>query len=188
MRTLAAAVAATLVLGLAPSSVATDRPRWDTRVFARVPMPGYPAYVFVHRSGRVYAGTYTNPTGDTQPSRVFEWTADGTLEHAWTVPGQDLSVDHGVQVAQQDARGRLILLEKSTSRVMTLNVETGRFRTWATLPDLRDTANLHDEKAIRRPFGRVHWAGTETSTYWTGYMDGAVRAGQRAAAEVLERR
>jgi len=31
----------------------------------------------------------------------------------------------------------------------------------------------------------LHWAGTETSTYWTGYMDGAARAGQRAAAEVL---
>lgn len=38
--------------------------------------------------------------------------------------------------------------------------------------------------SIRVPHGRVHWAGTETSTYWTGYMDGAVRAGQRAAAEV----
>ncbi len=37
---------------------------------------------------------------------------------------------------------------------------------------------------IRTPFGRVHWAGTETSTYWAGYMDGAVRAGQRAAREV----
>jgi monoamine oxidase len=39
---------------------------------------------------------------------------------------------------------------------------------------------------IRRPFRRVHWAGTETSTYWSGYMDGAVRAGDRAAREVLE--
>jgi monoamine oxidase len=39
--------------------------------------------------------------------------------------------------------------------------------------------------AIRRPFGRVHWAGTETATYWSGYMDGAVRAGERAASEVL---
>jgi monoamine oxidase len=39
---------------------------------------------------------------------------------------------------------------------------------------------------IRDPFGRVHWAGTETSTYWCGYMDGAVRAGERAAAEVLD--
>ncbi len=40
---------------------------------------------------------------------------------------------------------------------------------------------------IRTPFGRVHWAGTETSTYWAGFMDGAVRAGKRAAQEVLER-
>ncbi len=40
--------------------------------------------------------------------------------------------------------------------------------------------------AIRRPFGRVHWAGTETSTYWSGYMDGAVRAGERAALEVRD--
>jgi monoamine oxidase len=38
---------------------------------------------------------------------------------------------------------------------------------------------------IREPFGRVHWAGTETSTYWAGFMDGAVRAGKRAAAEVV---
>jgi monoamine oxidase len=37
---------------------------------------------------------------------------------------------------------------------------------------------------LRQPHGRVHWAGTETSTYWTGYMDGAVRAGERAAKEV----
>ncbi|MDX6687447.1 MAG: monoamine oxidase [Baekduia sp.] len=36
-----------------------------------------------------------------------------------------------------------------------------------------------------QPFGRVHWAGTETATYWNGYMDGAVRSGERAAQEVL---
>jgi len=41
--------------------------------------------------------------------------------------------------------------------------------------------------AIRQPFRRVHWAGTETSTYWSGYMDGAVRSGERAALEVLEK-
>ncbi|TWG95374.1 monoamine oxidase [Nocardioides sp. J9] len=40
---------------------------------------------------------------------------------------------------------------------------------------------------LRRPSGRIHWAGTETSTYWTGYMDGAVRSGKRAALEVLEK-
>jgi monoamine oxidase len=39
--------------------------------------------------------------------------------------------------------------------------------------------------ALREPVGRLHWAGTETSTIWAGYMDGAVRSGQRAAKEVL---
>ena len=38
---------------------------------------------------------------------------------------------------------------------------------------------------LRAPVGRVHWAGTETSGFWNGYMDGAVRSGERAAAEVL---
>jgi monoamine oxidase len=40
--------------------------------------------------------------------------------------------------------------------------------------------------AIRQPIGRIHWAGTETSTYWNGYMDGAVRSGERASAEVVK--
>jgi monoamine oxidase len=39
--------------------------------------------------------------------------------------------------------------------------------------------------ALRKPAGKIHWAGTETSTYWMGYLDGAVRSGERAAAEVL---
>ena len=41
--------------------------------------------------------------------------------------------------------------------------------------------------ALRRPFRRIHWAGTETSTFWNGYMDGAVRSGERAAKEILDR-
>lgn len=39
--------------------------------------------------------------------------------------------------------------------------------------------------ALAAPVGRIHWAGTETAGYWTGYMDGAVRSGQRAVGEVL---
>ncbi|TML93231.1 MAG: FAD-dependent oxidoreductase [Actinobacteria bacterium] len=40
---------------------------------------------------------------------------------------------------------------------------------------------------VREPFGRVHWAGTETSTTSHGAIDGAVRSGERAAAEILDR-
>jgi monoamine oxidase len=40
--------------------------------------------------------------------------------------------------------------------------------------------------ALRQPVGRVHWAGTETATVWSGYMEGALQAGDRVAAEVVE--
>lgn len=40
---------------------------------------------------------------------------------------------------------------------------------------------------LREPLGRVHWAGTETATVSHGAIDGAVRSGERAAAEILDR-
>jgi monoamine oxidase len=43
--------------------------------------------------------------------------------------------------------------------------------------------NFYDQ--IRVPFGVVHWAGTETATVSHGAIDGAVRSGERAAAEIL---
>jgi monoamine oxidase len=41
--------------------------------------------------------------------------------------------------------------------------------------------------ALRAPVGPIHWAGTETAEVFTGYMDGAVRSGERAAREVRAR-
>jgi monoamine oxidase len=38
-----------------------------------------------------------------------------------------------------------------------------------------------------RPVGPLHFAGDGTSPEWPGYMDGAIRSGQRAAKEVLVR-
>jgi monoamine oxidase len=40
-------------------------------------------------------------------------------------------------------------------------------------------------EALREPVDRIHWAGAETAEVWNGYMDGAVRSGERAAREVL---
>ncbi|OAA60329.1 Amine oxidase [Niveomyces insectorum RCEF 264] len=39
---------------------------------------------------------------------------------------------------------------------------------------------------LREPFGNIHFVGTETSVVWKGYMEGAVRSGERGAAEVIE--
>lgn len=39
--------------------------------------------------------------------------------------------------------------------------------------------------ALRSPFGGLHFIGTETAFEWKGYMEGAVRSGERGAAEVI---
>jgi monoamine oxidase len=39
--------------------------------------------------------------------------------------------------------------------------------------------------ATAGPVGRLHFAGSDLSPLWTGYMDGAIRSGRAAAAEVL---
>jgi monoamine oxidase len=39
--------------------------------------------------------------------------------------------------------------------------------------------------SIREPQGRIHWAGTETATVWSGYIDGAISSGKRAADEIM---
>jgi monoamine oxidase len=38
---------------------------------------------------------------------------------------------------------------------------------------------------LRAPVGAIHWAGAETAEVGTGYLEGAARSGDRAAAEVL---
>ena len=52
--------------------------------------------------------------------------------------------------------------------------------TGSTAPGVLSRYGAH----IRPPIGRIHWAGTETADYWAGYMDGAVRSGERVAKEV----
>jgi len=39
-------------------------------------------------------------------------------------------------------------------------------------------------KSLRTPVDTIFWAGTETADEWTGFLDGAVRSGVRAAGEV----
>jgi len=120
---------------LAPAG-AQGRAKWDTRVLALIPPPGFPALAYVHPNGRIYEGTFVNPAGDTVPSRVIEYTGGGTLLRSWTVVGQDLSQGHGVQVPISDAHGRLILLDKSPARALVLDTRTSRQSTYSTFADL----------------------------------------------------
>jgi monoamine oxidase len=40
--------------------------------------------------------------------------------------------------------------------------------------------------ALHAPIGPLHWAGAEYAQVWNGYMEGAARSGEAAAAQVLE--
>jgi hypothetical protein len=133
-RALALLVAAVLALSLWSPASAAPRAKGDTEVFSLVPAPGFPAYVHAHTNGRVYAGTYIH-SGSTMPSKVFEWSPTGTLLRSWSVPGQVLDEDHGVQVANQTYDGKLVLLETSTRSILTLDTRTGRFRRVLSFPE-----------------------------------------------------
>ncbi len=136
------ALAVLLLAGAAlPAGAAKERPRFNTRVLALVGKPGFPARAYVAPWGRIYEGTYENPSGGSKPSLVREYTGSGTLLHTWRVPGQDLSGGQGVQVATSDARERLVLLDRDPARALLLNrhrnTQRTRFRTYARFPDLK---------------------------------------------------
>lgn len=48
-------------------------------------------------------------------------------------------------------------------------------------PGVLDTVG----STLRDPVGNLHFVGTETAGEWKGYMEGAVRSGERGAAEVI---
>ena len=167
------------VLAAAPAASA-QRARFDTRLMARVPPPGFPAMAYVHPNGRVYVGTYVNPGGDSSRSRVLEYEQDGTLLRSWTLPGQDLSKDHGVQVATSDASGRLVLLDRTPSRALVLDTRSGGFSEYATFADLpacvpvlgppQCSPTLGD----RDPMANYAAWGPDGSLYVSDYLQGVV--------------
>src|SRR5438105_11718233 len=133
----ALALAGLVLLALALAPPALARKKWDTRVFAHVPSPGYPALSLVAPDRTVYVGTFTNAQGsDTGPSKVFAYRPNGKLRRTYTIKGQTAGAAHGVQVAAIDARGILYLLDQNPSRVLTLNPRTGAQATYATFRDV----------------------------------------------------
>jgi hypothetical protein len=165
---------------VAAPAASAQRARFDTRVFARIQPPGFPAMAYVHPNGRVYAGTYVNPSGSDRRSRVFEYDARGTLMRSWMVPGQDLSNDHGVQVATSNARGRLVLLDRSPARALLLNVAKGTFTQYATFADLapclplQTGPNCSPTIGDREPQANYGAWGPDGSLYVTDFLQGVV--------------
>jgi hypothetical protein len=123
---------AVIAAGAAPAVAAAPG---HVTALAPVSSPGYPALPHVV-GDRVYEGTYDNPKGDSVPSRVFEYSLSGALVQTFTVAGQDLSHPHGIQVAANDALGRLMLLDKTSGRIIRLDPRTGVQSLYSRVPDL----------------------------------------------------
>jgi len=164
-----------------PASAQAQRARFDTRLLARVPTPGFPALAYVHPNQRIYAGTYINPDAVGVPSRVFEFTGDGRLARSFTVPGQDTSAgDHGVQVATSDAAGDLVVLDQVPARAIKLDRETGNFTPYATFADLQpcppgEAATTCSPTAADEP-ARPNYAawGRDGGLYVTDFLQGVI--------------
>ena len=164
-RALGIVLALAALAAVAPAATQA-RERFDTRVLAKVPAPGYPAQAYVHPNGRVYEGTYINPNAGAVPSRVFEFDGqDGTLLRSWSVPGQNLSGQQAVQVTTSDANGDLVILDNSPARVLKLDRDTGDFRVYSTFADVEGGAEP------RPNYGA--W-GPDGSLYVTDYGQGLI--------------
>ncbi len=167
------------LLAAAPTATA-GRARFDTRVLARVPPPGFPAMAYVHPNGRIYVGTFVNPGGDGSRSRVLEYEQSGTLLRSWTVPGQDLSKDHGVQAATSDSKGRLVLLDRSPARALLLDRATGKFVQYATFPNLAPCLPLQAPTGCsqtledREPMANYAVWGPDGSLYVSDFLQAVV--------------
>jgi sugar lactone lactonase YvrE len=160
------AVAVALLACAALPAAASARARWDTRLLALVPRPGFPACAYVAPDGRIYEGTYDNPSGDTMPSRVLEYDGDGTLLRSWVVAGQTLSQAHGVQVATSTPRGELVLLDKSPARALLLDPRTGRQTTYATFADLPNGGTPMPDYAAWGPDGSLYVTDYQQDVLW----------------------
>lgn len=172
-----ALAASTLATGTVAAADA-PRQRWRTEVFALIGPPGYPALPHV-MNDRVYEGTYTNPGGDDQPSRVLEFTADGTLLRSWTIAGQDLSAEHGIQVTAHDSLGRLVLNDRTPARTLLLDPNTGAqtgYADYADLPLCSPAAATTCSNAVedKPPMPNVSAWGPDGSLYTTDFQQAVI--------------
>ena len=127
----------TALVATAATAGAEAREKFDVKVLAKVPPPGYPALSLVAPDRTIYVGTFTNANDeDTGPSKVFAFAPDGHLKREYTIEGQTPGKVHGVQTAQIDAQGRLYLFDVNPPRAIRLDPQTGKQENYATFPDL----------------------------------------------------
>jgi sugar lactone lactonase YvrE len=157
------------------------RSRWDARVLAHVPPPGYPALSLVAPDRTIYVGTFTNASGDANgPSHLYAYSPEGLLLRDWTIAGQKPDGNNGIQVAAQDAKDRLYLLDQDPARVIAFDPHTGTQTDYATFADVPSCApgggdtNCSDTVLDNPPEPDYAAWGPDGSLYVTDYTQGLI--------------
>lgn len=177
---LTAISAAALVPGPAGAQAPMSRTKWDTRVLAPIPSPGFGALSLVAADRRIYVGSFENPAGDSLPSKVFRYGPDGSLETSFTPGSQDLTAPHGIQVAAQDAAGSLYLLQQSPPRMLRFNPNTGSWAYYASFAQVPTcssvAAGTECKQAIADNASEPDYAawGPDGSLYVTDYQQALI--------------
>jgi monoamine oxidase len=123
------------------------------------------------------------------PDRFWSWTArddaGGIAPVLGCFAGSPDALDR-LQVESGPDRwlGRLA----ATRPDLTLDPSRALLTAWTTDPWARCGSlgeGVRDEVDMNRPVGPVHFAGEHTAGEWAGLMEGALRSGRRAAADVL---
>lgn len=161
---------------------AAARERLDIRLFTRVGEPGQPEPVAIGPDSRVYVGTNQLGHGDADaPSRVFAYSQQGRLLREYTLRGQQLNEDHGIQGLAFDGRGLLYALDRSAkARVVIIDPRTSAQRDYATFRDVPPcagasrgdcSATVADQPAapdyaIFAPDGALYVTDVEQALIW----------------------
>jgi monoamine oxidase len=127
------------------------------------------------------------------PDRYWTWTAtDGSGQvqpvlHAFAGTEAGLAA-----LAVADGPGRWASLAAALRPELSLDTGRALVTTWNDDPWAGESYTAvtvgvakGDGRLIAAPLGRVHFAGEHTAGAWAGLMEGALRSGARAAAEVL---
>jgi hypothetical protein len=175
------ALPAALCLLLLTPTLASAREKWDIRVLAHVPPPGYPALSLVAPDRTIYVGTFTNATGDANgASHLYAYSPEGLMLRDWTIQGQSPDGDNGIQVAAQDASGKLYLLDQEPPRVLTFDPHTGTQSSYATFSDVPScppggaATNCSDTVMDNPPEPDYAAWGTDGSLYVTDYTQSLI--------------
>lgn len=166
-------------------------PPWKQQVWRRSGL-GHAAKLHIPLATRGQKSVVESSAVQSVPDRFWTWTAadgSGTVQpvlHAFSGSQSALDileVASGPQTwAQRAARLRPELdldVERAVVTTWTDQRWSAEAYTAATVDGLPD-----DDELLRRAVRPLHFAGEHTAGDWAGLMEGALRSGERAAAEV----